>query len=141
MAQKWRVYNRHPNGLTHREKFRDEVIEIRANAYVLMDYEDAVRFKGQFFPMKKNAQGAPDPEGFKVIELVPNGDVTADAVAAKEFICHFDGKKFPTQAQLDSYVKQNYADQTYSDPDLDEQTEKEATIKRGRGRPPKEATT
>jgi len=65
----WRVYNKHSMGMTHREKFRDEFIEIKAGEFILMDYEDAVQFKGQYFPMKKRPSGEDDPASWKMIQL------------------------------------------------------------------------
>lgn len=134
---KWRVYNRHPHGLTHREKFRDTEIVIPAGEYVVMDHEDAVIFKSQYFPIRKTAMGVPDPACFKCIVLEPDGDVSVQP-ASKEFVCHFDGAKFPTQKMLDNYIKQNYADQAFTDESLEAEIEKETTAKRGPGRPPKE---
>ena len=119
---KWRVWNKHPEGLTHKEKFREEMIEIKAGEYVIMDYEDAVRFRGQYFPMLKNAQGAPDPKGFKVLQLEPDGEIEVQTV--KEFICHLDGAKFPTEALLNNYLKMNYAESTFKDDALDEEIAK-----------------
>lgn len=136
MAQ-WRVWNRHPHGLTHKEKFRDEMIEIKAGQYVLMDYEDAVQFRGQYFPMKKKPTGEDDPAGFKVIHLEKHDDSEV-VETAKEYICHFDGKKFSSQALLDAYVNQNYSEHVFKDDALDEAIEKEQKAKRGPGRPPKE---
>jgi len=129
---KWRVWNKHPEGYTHKERFKDQEIEIKANSYVVMDYEDAVQFRGQYFPMKKNAQGAPDPAGFKVIHLEPHGDVEIK----KEYICHLDGRKFPTQKALDQYLDENYADKTF----VDENAEVEIQAEKKRGRPFKEKT-
>ena len=45
----WRVYNRHPLGYTHKEKFKGDVIEIKAGEFVLMDYFEANEFRGQYF--------------------------------------------------------------------------------------------
>jgi hypothetical protein len=137
---KWRVYNRHPEGLTHKEKFRGETIEIPANGYVVMDYEDAVQFRSQYFPMMKNAQGAPDPRGFKVIALEPHGDIVPAATQPKEFICNYDGMKFPTQKALDAHIEANFADQVFKDEAIEAEIEKEEKAKRGPGRPAKEKT-
>lgn len=123
---KCKVWNKHPEGLTHKEKFRDEMVEIKAGEYVVMDYEDAVRFRGQYFPMLKNAQGAPDPRGFKVIHLEPIGVPNS----TKEYICHLDGAKFPSQALLDKYVKTTYPDtETVKDESLDEEISMEKAKK------------
>lgn len=134
---KWRVWNKHPNGFTHKEKFKEQLIEIKAGEYVLMDYEDAVQFRGQYFPMKKDAQGAPDPAGFKVIHLERHGE---EAVKPTEFVCHFDGKKFPTQILLDQHLTENYSDRTFKDDALEEEIKKEEKAKRSPGRPRAEKT-
>lgn len=132
----WRVWNKHPEGLTHKEKFREQVVEIKAGAYVLMDYEDAVQFRGQYFPMVKNAMGAPDPKGFKCIFLEPHGDAAAETGKAQEFVCMRDGAKFPTQAMLDRHIETNYKDEVVKDEALEEEIQRET--KRGPGRPAKD---
>lgn len=128
---KWRVWNKHPEGFTHREKFKDKMIEIKSGEYILMDYEDAVQFRGQYFPMKKNAQGAPDPAGFKCIFLEKHEDGKSEP-AAQEFVCHFDGRKFPTQAALDAYLTENYAEHTFKDEALEEEIQREEKVKRAK---------
>lgn len=118
---KWRVYNLHPNGLTHREKFRDEIIEIKAGSYVLMDYEDAVLFRGQFYPMKLTADGGHDPASFKVIKIEqdqPDKHVNEE----ESYVCHIDGKKFASKAELQAYEEAKYGD---LEPFRDESIEKE----------------
>lgn len=115
---KWRVYNRHSQGLTHRERYKEQFIEIKAGDYALMDYEDAVQFKGQYFPMKKNPQGAPDPTSWKMLELVRHDP---EVKQEQEYICHFDGRKFPTQKDLDQHLTENYSDKTFKDEALDEE--------------------
>lgn len=133
---KWRVWNKHPEGMTHREKFREELVEIPANKYVLMDYEDAVQFRGQFFPMKRKPTGEPDPAGFKAIFLEKH-DGPADEIQVREFICHIDGRKFPSQALLDAYLKENYSDSPLLDKSAEEALAEATTVRRGPGRPPK----
>lgn len=131
---KYRVWNRHPQGLTHKEKFRDEMVEIPAGKYTLMDYEDAVLFRGQYFPMKKRPDGGEDPAGWKVLQLERHDD---SAPEPQKFICHLDGKIFPSQALLDAYLKENYSDRTFTDESLEEEIAEEK--KRGRPRKDKSA--
>lgn len=116
---KWRVYNTHRDGLVHREKFKDDFLEIKAGEYILMDYEDAVQFKGQYFPMKMDAMGQQDPKSFKMIKIEPDGPVAVSNVVTK-YVCHLDGKEFPTRAALDAYMKQ-FEGQAYKDTELEEQ--------------------
>lgn len=120
---KWQVWNKHPLGFTHKEKFRDETIEIKAGGYVLMDYEDAVQFRGQFMPMKKDGMGQPDPKFFKCIELKQH-DESAEP-EKKKFVSMMDGREFQTQAELDAYVKSNFADQVFKDVAIEEEIERE----------------
>lgn len=107
---RWKVYNVHSHGLTHVEKFKDETISIKAGEFVEMDYEDAVQFKGQYFPIKKNAQNVQDPASFKMIKLEPvNPDEPIEA-ANKIYVSHIDGKEFQSKAALEAYLNQNYSD-------------------------------
>lgn len=141
---KWRVYNRHPNGLTHKEKFRDDLIEIKAGEFVLMDYEDAVLFRGQFFPMKLDAMNQQTKESYKCIEIKPDGESTAPVLTTKTYVCHVDGKEFPSKAELEAYVEAKYGElETVHDEALDAEIEKQAAetqTRRKPGRPPREKT-
>lgn len=136
---KWRVYNMHPNGFTHKEIFRGDLITIKANDFVEMDYEDAVQFKGQYFPMKSTADGQQDPISYKCIEIKPSEKV-ALVESVTRWVCHLDGKEFSTKQELETYTKSKYADvETLKDDSLDAELEKEV-IQKKRGRPAKEAT-
>lgn len=131
---RWKVWNRHPNGLTHKEKFQDNIIEIPAGNYVLMDYEDAVQFRGQYFPMKTLPTSEKDPAGFKCIHLEKHDQDESEisqGAKAKEFICHLDGKVFSQEKDLIEYVKQNYSDKIV----MDEVAEAELKSKKSKGTP------
>lgn len=130
---KWRVYNRHPEGRTHKEKFQDSIVEIKAGEYVLMDYEDAVAFRGQYFPMFMNAQGVQDPASYKCIEIVRDGNLTEDKpVVETKWVCHFDGKEFPSKDLLMAYIEENFKDKIIVDEVAEKEVEEE---RRSRGRP------
>ena len=129
----WRVYNRHPQGFTHKEKFKDEMLEIKAGEYKVMDYEDAVMFRGQYYPMRELPSGERDPATFKVIHLEMHDKQPNEQVITR-YVCHLDGKAFDTPEALTAYLKANYSDQIFKDEALD----KEIEMKRGPGRPPKE---
>lgn len=129
---KARVFNRHSLGFTHEEMFKGNMIKIPANTYVLMDYEDAVDFKGQFFNPKVKPTGEPDPAGWKMIEIVP---ITGNEPELKKYVCQLDGREFNTEAELNAYTKANYGTvETVKDEIID------AAINRKRGRPPKVTT-
>lgn len=123
---KWRVYNMHPKGLTHREKFRDELVTIKAGEYILMDYEDAVQFKGQYFPIKMDAMNQQTPETYKCIRIEPE-NVDAKPEVAKTYVCHVDGKEFTSKAELEAYVQAKYGElEPFKDEALDAELEKQA---------------
>lgn len=130
MAVKWEVWNMHQHGLTHREVYKGETVEIPAGKYILMDYDEAVQFKSQYFPMQKNAQGVQTPESMKMIVLKKHVAGTAPDKEAKKFVSHMDGKEFATQAELDAYVKQHFEGQAI----VDEVAEAEIEAKQSRGK-------
>ncbi len=136
---KYRVWNKHSKGLTHKENFKGDLIEIKAGQYILMDYEDAVEFKGQYFPMKRDAMGQDDPTCWKMIFIEPDGNVTTPVVQEK-FISHIDGKEFQSKAELNAYLKANYADAVYKDEALNAKIEEEVVLRKKPGPKPKEKT-
>lgn len=110
MTGKWKVINVHRDGLTHKEKFRDDMLVIKPGEYVLMDYEDAVMFKGQYFPMVMNAQGVQDPASYKMIKIEAlHAEIEPDLAPEKIYVCHVDGKEFMSKILLEEYVKENYS--------------------------------
>jgi len=121
---KAKVYNRHSLGMNHREMFKGTQIDIPAGQFVEMDYEEAVEFRGQYFPMKFGADEIQLPESYKMIEIVPGGTaIDANVEPSKSFVCQMDGKSFPTQAALDEYIKTNYSGQQVKDETLDKEIE------------------
>lgn len=119
----WQVWNKHPEGKTHREKFKGDDVVIKANEYILMDYEEAVQFKGQFFPIRDRGDGTQDPDSYKCIELKPNN--TAPVEVKPFYISPVDGKKFDSQEELDKYIKDSFSHlETVKDEVLDKQAKK-----------------
>lgn len=130
MSAKWRVYNRHPLGFTHTEMLREEKIVIPAGDFVLMDYEDAVQFRGQYFPYKKLGDETQDPKSFKCISIEPDTGATVPKTEA--FVSALDGKKFATAKELKAHEKvlaQENVDLLVKDETLDAEIEKKKTRK------------
>lgn len=115
------------NTYDYKETFRDRDIVIRAKGFIMMDRDEAEVFQGTYAGRLKTGDDQDDPRGFKMIRL--ELDPSAATAAPKGFVCHYDGKTFQTQSELDAHEKQ-YKDKVV----VDEQAEQE--IKR-RGRPPK----
>ena len=133
----------HPDGMTHREKFRDDNLVIKAGEYILMDYEDAVLFRGQFFPIKLDAMNQQTKESYKCIKIEQH-DVAEKAETIKTYVCHVDGKEFPSKMELEAYVEAKYGElEPFADEALDNEIKKHAAQnpeKRKPGRPPRDKT-
>lgn len=121
--QKWRVYNVHRDGLTHKEKFRGEEIVIPPGGFVLMDYEDAVLFKGQYYPMQFDGMNQQTPESMKMIKIEADSEDAVVPVKMK-FVCQRDGKEFESQAQLDAYTKAQFGDEVFVDEVVEQEIKK-----------------
>ncbi len=133
---KWKVWNRHPDGLTHREKFREEMIVIPAGDYVLMDYEDAVLFRGQYFPIKTNPDGTHSRDSMKVIHL-EREDVIDAKESSPKYISQLDGKEFGSESELNAHLEK-FKEKIFQDETLDRELAAES--RRKPGRPSKEKT-
>lgn len=123
-----RVYNK--NEHTYRELFKGKAIEIPAGGYIVMDQAEAIMFKGTIGQHpKKLGTGDWDKTTFKMIDIQPHTvQPVTPVIPPAKFICHYDGKEFGTQKELDAYIDENHLDKI-KDPEVAE--------KRRRGRPSK----
>jgi hypothetical protein len=62
-----KVWNDHT--VDHVEKFKGEELRVPAKGFIMMDYIDAIDFKGQFFGMRMLGPNNPDPKTFKMIRV------------------------------------------------------------------------
>jgi len=131
MTGKWRVYNIHKDGLTHKEKFKGEDLVIPVGEFILMDYEDAVQFRGQYFPIRDNAMGVQDPASYKMIKIEAGPEANNKEIddSKKVYVCHVDGKEFADKNLLDEYMKSNFSHLLIKDETLDQEINKKS--KRG----------
>lgn len=104
--------NVHP----HKEKFKDEWLEIAPGESIEMDFEDALEFKGQFTPMIIRADGTHDPKGYKKIRVErPATPIFKD----DSLICHADGQRAATKDDLRAMLSQ-YGHLQVKDPELEQ---------------------
>ncbi len=121
------------NKYTHKESFKGDEIEIPPGQCILMEEDDAIDFRGQYFPTKKDGGGQQIPQTFKKIRLGKVVSKDAEAAApALDFVCQKCGYKATSKIDLEEHVNANHLD------DLEDQ-ELAEKIKRGPGRPKKEA--
>jgi hypothetical protein len=87
----------------HVEEFRGDTVRIPSKKYVVMDWQDAVQFRGQFTPIVRDGLGTDLKP--KMIRLER---IDAAQAASDKFVCQMDGAEFQTQAQLDAHIAANY---------------------------------
>lgn len=88
-----KVWNDHSQ--VHKEKFDGVEIVIPPKGYVEMEHFDALRFMGQFVPIKKDGLG--NPMTFKMLRLESAGP---NAVSQNEHRCQLCRGKFDTENEL-----------------------------------------
>lgn len=95
-----KVWNDHDR--EHVEKFKNEVIRIPAGGHILMDYIDAIDFKGQYFGMKMRGPNDPDPAFFKKIRV----EEPAEPVVKEDpNMFHATGKPAANMAEVIAMAK------------------------------------
>lgn len=52
-----------------KQKFKGDVVTIEPKQFIKMDDSDARLFLGEFSPILRDADGAPDPKGFKKLRI------------------------------------------------------------------------
>jgi len=103
-SRKARVWN--DSEKIWKEEFRGDMLEIPSFGFIEMPYPDAVQFRGQFHPLVRDGLGQ-DVNPKKIRLEVLDGSEPLHPQAAR-FICHRDGKSFPSEAALRHHIKTNY---------------------------------
>src|SRR5436190_604337 len=85
------------------QEFKGNRINIPAGGFIEMEIEEAIEFKGEYFPMKKNKDGGQDPRSYKKIRVVNPGEYSV----APKFINPMTGKTYPNQKALDAGLKEH----------------------------------
>jgi hypothetical protein len=87
--------------LPHVEVFKGETLTIPAGECIEMDWEEAMEFKGQFFPMVLRGDGTHDPKGFKMIRV----ERPAEPVVKEANVLHATGQVASNPAELLALAK------------------------------------
>jgi hypothetical protein len=106
-------------------------IKIAANAYIVMDEDDAIDFKGKYSPPKFDADGNDMPEGYKMIRIVAGAAVadekTFDEAKKPEAnVCVACRYQAANAKDLEEHAKSSHAGQAMKD-----EAAEEALKKRG----------
>lgn len=108
--------NIHP----YKEKYQDREIVIPSKGFIKMDLDEANGLISTMHGILLDADGQPDPRGFKMLRVDMNG---ASETVAQKYISNIDGKEFASQSELDEHLKQ-FKEKTVTD------EKAEASIKR-----------
>lgn len=122
------------NIYTFKQEWRENMIEIPAKSFVMMEEEDAYNFRGTYYPRKLDAGGTQVPQSYKMIRIEKGQN--APVMAVKTTIdCPACRQSFNSQMEYDKHaVNDHYAE-------LDDREEAVAAIAKGkRGRPRKGTT-
>ena len=74
-----KVYN--VNEFPYSEHFKGENVTIAPGEFISMEKDDAILFKGTMNSIKRDADGNPLPESYKMIRIVTN---QAEEIKAKD---------------------------------------------------------
>lgn len=110
-----RVMVRNLNQFDHTEKFRGEMITIKAGEAIEMEREDGVLFKSQFYQPKFDKGGLQMPESYKMIRLEPIESKVPDVAGQSDHVCMACGFTSQTAAGLKSHIRHNHAGQMLDD--------------------------
>ena len=89
-----KVWNNNVHPFT--QDFKSQKISIPPQAYIEMDYEEAVEFKGKFSPIITDGDGNPLPESYKMIKV----ERPAQTAAVPGLMNHATGKQAATAEEL-----------------------------------------
>lgn len=116
-----KVYNR--NSITHKELFKGDEIVIQPGKYIMMDFNDAVDFRGQFIAPRFNKGGQQLVESMKIIEIDKEDYKRAldeinnrgEEKSKKTFVCFKCGKEYISKKALLTHVKNSHSDELVDD--------------------------
>lgn len=94
---------------TWREIFQDEEIIIPPGGYIEMDWEKAIMFEGQYFPIATDGNNNQLLRSKKKIRVDGRPSATGKDTTQRVFVCQADGSEHPSKAALEAYVKENFS--------------------------------
>lgn len=118
------------------QKFHGEMIKIPPRKYVIMEYDEASTFVGEYYPISVDGDGVQLPESYKMLRI-EKASSDEDAIANTTLAnmkCHACGYESPNQKDLDTHIMTNHSHQIMKEDDTAE------VRRRGRPRKDTEAT-
>lgn len=97
----------------HVEDFRGEKIVIPSKGHIVMEWPDAVQFRGQYTPIIRDGLG--NDVKPKMIRLEKIDASAPEFPSRKKFVCEADGVSFDSQEELDAYIVANHTENMVDD--------------------------
>lgn len=88
----------------HKEYFKGETFIIPPQSFIEMDYDEAILFRGQFSSIRRDADGQPTKESFKMIRIEPMGSPADNATKPDPNKCQACAKTFANQGELAAHI-------------------------------------
>jgi len=116
------------NEYDYNEKYKGQMISIKAHSFVEMDYEEAVIFLGKAVPIIRLKNGLQDPKSYKMLLISDEDKARARCVMGGEkssdqekvFVCQACMKEFRTKNGLLKHIKDKHQSQMVDDDARDE---------------------
>jgi hypothetical protein len=126
---KFKVWN--DNSYAHKETFKGDVIDIKAGKYVLMEEDDAIMFRGQFFAPVLDGDGQPKPESYKKIRLELFEASEAIDHKADAHVCQACKYKAVSEKDLSEHIEVTHKDSVLVDEDAEQELKLKKKAKAG----------
>ena len=115
------------NEYPFKQQFRDEVVEIPANSYVTMEYEEAILFKGMINDVVRDGDGNILPQSYKKLKIVQDGSgkqmMEEARKKAEAFKCQACGFQANSKQELHIHTKEEHLSEL-QDPKVAKQLQK-----------------
>jgi hypothetical protein len=108
-----RVWN--DNVIDHKEMFKGTMLNIPSKGSIEMDSEEAVLFRGQFYPPKFNKGGVQTIESMKCIRVEEIKSGASKEPAKEEHKCMKCGEVAASAAGLKSHIRHKHIDSLVDD--------------------------
>ena len=95
--------NEHP----FHQNFKGYDVDIPAHKHIMMEYGEAILFRGAYMPIQYDAMGSPTPQSYKMIRVeVP--DKEPPRQQRIELLCQACGYEGLSQWDLEGHIKANH---------------------------------
>lgn len=115
------------NKYPFKQEYRGEMVEINPGEFIEMERDDAIIFKGMFYPPLVDGDGRQDPRSFKMIRVEGPRDFN------ENLNCVICGHECDGQDELNEHLKAQHSDRKPTKDESAERAAREAkNVQKGR---------